>query len=433
METKLKQIADKAKSNPQERFTSLIHLINDEMLITSFYELKAKKAAGVDRVTKAMYQEHLEENIADLLRRMKANQYKPQPVKRVYIPKTGNKSKRPLGIPALEDKLVQIAISKILSAIYEKDFLANSYGFRPNRGCHDALRALHEILSRKKANFIVDADITAFFDRVDHKWMMRCLEVRIRDTKLLRLIARILKAGIMEDNQYHASPEGTPQGGNLSPLLANIYLHYALDLWFEKVVKKHLKGECYMVRYADDFVCAFQDWKEAHKVYAALEKRLSKFSLEISQEKSKILEFGKYAAENRQKVGKGKPETFDFLGFTHYCSIDHNGKFRVKRKTSRKKFRNSLQRVNEWAKRNRNVRAVALLKSLKAKLIGYYRYYGITDNIQMVRKFYHRVRQIIHYWLNRRSQRKSYNWENFDMLWDKMRMPTPKIYISIFS
>lgn len=321
--------------------------------------------------------------------------------------------------------------TNILGAIYEEDFLVSSLGFRPNRSCHDALRVLGETISRRKTNFIVDADIKAFFDKVDHKWMMRCLEVRIKDTKLLRLIARILKAGILEDNKYYASVEGTPQGGNLSPLLANIYLHYVLDLWFEKVVKKSLKGECYMVRYADDFVCTFQDWREAHKFYASLEKRLSKFGLEIASEKSKILEFGKFATENRKRVGKGKPETFDFLGFTHYCSIGRNGRYRVKRKTSRKKYRNSLQRVNEWAKQNRNVRAVKLLESLKVKLIGYYRYYGITDNIQMMRKFYHRVKQIIYYWLNRRSQRRSYRWENFDMLWKKMHIPDPKIYISV--
>lgn len=433
MRTKLRQIAEKARSKPQEQFTSLMHLIDEDMLISSFHEIKPGKATGVDRVTKEAYQESLQENIADLLGRMKANRYKPQPVKRVYIPKAGSNVKRPLGIPALEDKLVQIAISKILEAIYEQDFLECSFGFRPNRSCHNAIRALDKVISKGKVNFIVDADIKAFFDRVDHKWMMRCLEVRIKDPNLLRLIARILKAGIMEDNKYYASTEGTPQGGNLSPLLANIYLHYVLDLWFEKIVKKNLKGECYMVRYADDFVCAFQDWREAHKFYANLEKRLHKFGLEVSKEKSKILEFGKFAVENRKKVGKGKPETFDFLGFTHYCSIGRNGRFRVKRKTSRKKYRNSLRRVSEWAKQNRNVRAVETLESLKAKLIGYYRYYSITDNIQMMRKFYHRVKQIIHYWLNRRSQRKSYKWENFNMLWKKMQIPEPKIYINIFA
>lgn len=432
METKLARIAQVAKERPKEQFTSLAHLINVEMLLKCHHELKGNKASGIDEVTKAEYEENLLENINRLHESLRKMAYKPQAVRRVYIPKPGSSKKRPLGIPAYEDKIVQLAVSKILTAIYEQDFLDSSYGFRPGRSCHDALRKLNDIIMTKKTNWIVDADISGFFDHVDHGWMMRCLEVRIKDSKLLRIIARMLKAGIMEEGEFKAPQEGTPQGGIVSPVLANIYLHYVLDLWFEKVVRKQCKGSAHMVRYADDFVCCFQYEFEAKNFYQALIKRLEKFNLNIAPEKSKIIEFGLFATRNAKKQGKNKPDTFDFLGFTHYCGKSRNGKFRVKRKTSRKKFKGALYRMKQWIKANRTTPISILLEQMKPKLIGHYRYYGITDNGPMLYQYWYEVTKLLFKWLNRRSQRNSYTWEKFLLLLKAKPLPTPKIYVSIF-
>lgn len=295
MNTKLQRIADIAKENPKEKFSALIHHINKEMLMQCHKELKGNKATGVDGITKLQYEENLEENIDDLLARMKRFNYRPKPSKRVYIPKSGSHKKRPLGIPSYEDKLVQLAFNKVITAIYEQDFLDCSYGFRPGRNCHDTLKQLDTYLSRRKVNYVVDADIKGFFDNVDHEWLMKFLAHRISDKNLLRYIKRFLKSGIMEDGSFHKSYEGTPQGGVISPTLANIYLHYALDLWFEIVVKKQCRGEAYMVRYADDFVCCFQYEDEAKAFYNALGIRLAKFNLELAEEKSNIIFFGKEA------------------------------------------------------------------------------------------------------------------------------------------
>lgn len=432
METKLARIAQVAKERPKERFTSLAHLINVDMLLQCHHELKGNKASGIDEVTEVKYEENISENIKSLHESLRKMTYKPQAVRRVYIPKPGSNKKRPLGIPAYEDKIVQLAVSKILTAIYEQDFLNSSYGFRPGRGCHDALRKLNDILMKKKTNWLVDADISGFFDHVDHSWMIQCLEVRITDSSLLRLISRMLKAGIMEEGEFKPSQEGTPQGGNVSPVLGNIYLHYVLDLWFEKVVRKQCKGSAYMVRYADDFVCCFQDEFEAKDFYLALIKRLDKFNLNIAPEKSKIIEFGLFASRNVRKQGKDKPDTFDFLGFTHYCGKSRNGKFRVKRKTSRKKFKGALYRMKQWIKANRTTPVSILLEQIKPKLIGYCRYYGITDNGPMIHQYWYEVTKLLFKWLNRRSQRNSYTREKFMMLLKTKPLPTPKIYASVF-
>lgn len=303
MSTKLDRIAEIAKERPNEKFTSLMHLINKEMLIECHKELKAKKASGVDNMTKLEYEANLETNIEDLLKRMKSLKYRPKPVKRVYIPKAGSSKKRPLGIPSYEDKIVQLAINKILQAIYEQDYVDSSFGFRPSRSCHDAIKILDVYLSSKNINYVVDADIKGFFDNVDHKWMMKFLEHRISDRNLLRYIGRFLNAGIIENGCFYKAYEGTPQGGIISPSLSNIYLHYVLDLWFEKVVRKWCKGEAYIVRYADDFVCCFQYESEAKAFYEALKKRLAKFSLEIAEDKTKIINFGKKAYYDH-KFGK---------------------------------------------------------------------------------------------------------------------------------
>lgn len=338
---------------------------------------------------------------------------------------------RPLGIPAYEDKLVQVMLSKILNGIYEQDFLDCSFGFRPGRSCHDALKVLGYIIERKKISYIVDADIKGFFDHVNHDWLMKFIELRIADPNVYRLIARFLKAGVIENSTIHETVEGTPQGGNISPILANIYLHYALDLWFERIVKKRCRGDAYMVRYADDFVCCFQCREEAELFYRELILRLSKFNLEIEQSKSKIIAFGRFADENCKRTG-GKPETFNFLGFTHYCGKSKSGKFRVKRQTSSKKFRTSVKKCKMWLRDNLTTPVKTIMQKLNIKLKGYYRYYGITDNYNKLSEYRYIVRRMLFKMLNRRSQKKSFNWDKYEIFLRKCPLATPKTYVNIF-
>lgn len=432
MSTKLARIAEIARERPEEKFTTLAHLLDEEMLKQCHAELKKGKALGIDHVSKEEYETNLDANIADLVARLKRKAYRPQPVRRTYIPKAGTDQKRPLGIPAYEDKIVQAGLSKILNAIYEADFLDCSWGFRPNRSCHDALKVLNYIIETKKVSYIVDADIKGFFDNVDHEWLMKFLGHRINDPSIHRLIRRILKVGYMEEGRKYKTESGTPQGGVISPILANVYLHYVLDLWFQKIIKVKSRGEAYLVRSADDFVCCFQYKEDAENFYHELQVRLGKFNLSIATEKTKIIEFGRFAAENRAKKGKGKPDTFDFLGFTHYCSKSKAGKFRVKRKTSRKKFKAKLAKMKEWIKGSRTTSVWELVDKLREKLLGHYQYYGITDNIRMLSNYQYEVNRLLFKWLNRRSQRKSFTWEKFNLFLRKCKFPRPKIYVNIY-
>jgi RNA-directed DNA polymerase len=427
METKLARIAEIAKERPKEKFTSLMHLINEEMLRECHKGLDSGKATGVDEQTKEEYGRDLEANIKGLIERMKRWQYRPQPVRRVYIPKAGSDKKRPLGIPAYEDKLVQLALSKILTPIYEADFLPCSFGYRPGRGCHDALKVLNIYLEKRRTNYVVDVDIRGFFDNVDHRWVIKFLEHRIKDPGVIRLVTRMLKAGIMEEAKVIETTQGTPQGGVISPLISNIYLHYVLDLWFYGVVRKACKGQAYMVRYADDFNCCFEYQEDAERFYEELKERLAKFNLEIAQEKSRILPFGK----NTPKDGD-KPGTFDFLGFTHYCSTSNKGKFRVKRKTAKTKYRAKLTEYNQWLKQNRNLPVKVLMSKLDEKLTGYYKYYCITDNGYAVDKLTDEIKRLLYKWLNRRSQRKSFNWAKFIKFMTLYPIPRGRVLVNIY-
>jgi RNA-directed DNA polymerase len=432
METKLTRIAELAKSQPNMKFTSLVHLLNEDSLKQCHHELPNKKATGIHGTTKEMYAESLEENIRELVGRLKQKSYRPVPVRRMYIPKVGTNKKRPLGIPEHEDKIVQKAITKILNSIYENDFLDCSFGFRPNRNCHDALKILNYYIEKKYINYVVDADIKGFFDNVDHKWMIEFLGHRINDPNLLRILNRFLKGGYMEEGKKYKTETGTPQGGVVSPILANVYLHYVLDLWFEKKVRKECKGQAYIVRYADDFVCCFQLRSDAERFYSELKDRLKKFNLEIAEDKTKIIPFGRFAQENSKKEGNGKPQTFDFLGFTHFCSKTQNGKFRVKRKTSRKKFNAKLKQSKEWLKANRHKSTQIIMDRFTRSLKGYYNYYCITDNTRHVSNFKYRIRRLIFKWLNKRSQKKSFNWEKYAMFLIKFPLPEPRVKVNIY-
>ncbi len=431
MITELARITDIAKAKPKECFTSLAHLIDETSLKVCSMEMDGKKATGVDKVTKEEYENNLDANVADLVARMKRQAYKPQAVRRVYIPKPGTDKQRPLGIPAYEDKLAQAALTKILNAIYEVDFLDCSYGFRPGRGCHDALKALNRIIEQGSVNYIVDADIKGFFNHVDHEWLLKFLRLRIADPNILRLISRFLKAGVVDAGIKYDTPEGTPQGGVVSPVLGNIYLHYALDLWFYLVVRKNCRGQAYMVRYCDDFVCCFQYEDDARVFYQALIPRLAKFNLDLADEKTRIIAFGRKAEGAKQ--GGGKPDTFDFLGFTHYCGKGRKEQFRVKRKTSVKKFRASLLRCKKWLKQNRTLPAAELMDKMKVKMIGHYRYYGITDNSRTLKLFYDESMKLLFKWLNRRSQRRSFSFDKFKLFLVKYPLPNPKIYVNIYN
>jgi len=429
METKLARIAEIAKREPKERFTSLYHLLNVELLRKAHEKLDPKKATGVDRVTKEEYEQKLESNLLDLVERLKRKGYRPQPARRTYIPKD-EKGKRPLGIPAHEDKIVQSALNKVLQPIYEQDFMSFSYGFRPKRSCHDALWELDHILHRKPINWVVDADIKGFFNHVNHEWMMKFLELRIGDPNILRLIRRMLKAGVEEKGNLEPTEEGTPQGSIISPLLANVYLHYALDLWFEKRIKRHSQGEAYIIRYADDFVCCFQYEEDARSFYQALRERLAEFGLSIAEDKTKIIRFGKQAEDWHESNGGGKPGTFTFLGFTHYCSRSRKGKFQAKRKTSMKKYRSKIKDFKGWMKTHRHDKLEETVKTIRQKLRGHYQYYGMTHNFQSMAKFKQEIMKILFKWLNRRSQKKSFTKEQFFQFLKRNPLPEPKIYHS---
>ena len=396
-------------------------------------QMDKNKASGVDKVTKEEYERDLEANLVNLVNRMKSGSYKPNPTRRAYIPKDNGKM-RPLGISCYEDKLVENAVGQILTIIYEPKFYNDNFGFRPNRNCHQAVREVIEMVQYRKINYVVEADIKGFFDNVNHEWLMRMLERDIADRKFLDIVSKFLQAGIMEDGKYIDSESGTPQGNGASPILANIFLHYVLDMWFNKVVKRRCQGECYLIRYCDDFVCCFQNKKEAEEFYRSLSGRFEKFGLELAMDKTKILEFGRFARENRIKRGEGKPETFDFLGFTFYCGMNAmKSYFRCRVKTSKKKFRSKINAMKEWIKNHRTMPLEELFKKLNLKLKGHYNYYGVTDNTREVKNYLEQTKYLLFKWLNRRSQKISYDWSSFsEGLLKTFPLAEPTIKVSLF-
>jgi len=425
--TKLALISRRARQDSKFQFTSLAHLLNVEFLRECYGSLGREKATGIDGKSWHEYGKKLDDNLEDLVQRLKAKWYKPLPSRRIYIPKTNNKEYRPLGLPAIEDKIVQKAIAVILESIYEADFMDFSYGFRPKRSCHQALKSINDTIMFKPVNYVIEADIKGYFDNVSHSWMMKFLEVRIRDSSLLLLIRRFLKAGYMESGKLIRSEQGTPQGGNLSPILANIYLHYVLDLWFAKRVKPNVNGQCCLVRYADDFICMVQYRQSAVEIERMLRERFAKFGLTLHTEKTRTISFGRFERDNACRQNR-RPNTFDFLGFIHYCGHSRKGKFLLGRKTSRKKFVRACKSINDWLREIRSVISIKeIWKILSSKLRGHYNYYGVSGNSRMISKFGYLTMRLLKRWLNHRSQRKSFSWKQLNEYLKHYGLPVPKI------
>ncbi|MGV1009515.1 MAG: group II intron reverse transcriptase/maturase [Dermatophilaceae bacterium] len=405
----LGRVREVARRDKDARFTALLHHVSRGRLRAAYWAIRPQAAPGVDGVTWAEYGQDLEEHLQDLHARVQAGRYRAKPSRRVYIPKADGRQ-RPLGIASLEDKIVQRAVVEVLNAVYEVDFRGFSYGFRPGRGPHHALDALAVAISRKKVNWVLDADIRDFFGQLDHAWLRKFLEHRIADKRVLRLIDKWLAAGVIEDGQWTAGEEGSPQGASVSPLLANVYLHYVYDLWVDWWRRQHARGEVITVRFADDFIVGFEDEEDARRFLDELRERFAKFGLELHPDKTRLIEFGRHAARRRQARGLGKPETFDFLGFTHICARSRSGWFWLKRITISKRMRAKLREVNDQLKRRRHQPIPVQGQWLRSVLQGHVAYYAVPGNTDAVSAFRYHVTQHWFKALRRRSQRTRINW-----------------------
>jgi group II intron reverse transcriptase/maturase len=421
----LERIRKVAKERKKEKFISLFHHISAELLEEAFHELKADAAPGVDRLTWKDYEANLERNLGDLHDRVHRGAYRALPSRRVYIPKPDGRQ-RPLAVAALEDKIVQRAVVALLNAIYEEDFLGISYGFRLGRGTHDALDALCVGIHSKKVSFILDADIRSFFDEINQEWLVRFLEHRIGDRRIIRLIRKWLKAGVMEDGVVTVSDRGTGQGSVISPLLANIYLHYTLDLWAVRWRQREATGDMIFVRYADDFIVGFQHESDARRFLDEMRERLGKFALTLHPEKTRLIEFGRFAAERRQRRGLGKPETFNFLGFTFICGKTRAGKFQIKRRTRRDRMRAKLKMIKEEMWRRMHQPIPAQGKWLARVVRGYFNYHAVPTNAHALHVFRHHIADLWRRTLRRRSQKDRMTWDRMTQLVDDW-LPKPII------
>jgi group II intron reverse transcriptase/maturase len=414
-----------AKERKQERFTALLHHLSAGLLHDSFYALRRQASPGVDGMTWQEYETGIENRIADLYRRIHRGTYRAQPSRRVYIPKADGKQ-RPLGVAALEDKIVQQAVVTILNQIYEEDFKGFSYGFRPGRSPHQALDALSVAIQEKRVNWVLDADIRDFFGTLSHEWTLKFVEHRVADNRILRLIQKWLKAGVSEDGQWSETKVGTPQGAVVSPLLANIYLHYVFDLWVEVWRKKVATGTVVVVRYADDLVLGFENRTDAEQFLKEFQERLAKFGLELHPDKTRLIEFGRHAARNRKRHGKGKPETFTFLGFTHYCGQVRTGRFIVWRITAKKRMVAKLNAIKAELRRRKHDRSSAVGAWLRRVVMGYYQYHAVPGNMDQLRIFTYRVRWLWRGILVRRSQRAAVRWDRLNPFLDRW-IPVPRL------
>jgi RNA-directed DNA polymerase len=425
MVTDINRIAELAKEDPKRQFSSIAHLITAEKLEAAFRSLRKDASAGIDGVTYEQYEANVEENVRQLHQRLKDGKYRAQPLRRVYIPKEDGKQ-RPISIPALEDKLVQKVVVDLLNAIYEQDFLNCSYGFRPGRGQHQALDEVGRVLCTRPIGWVLEIDIRAYFDSIVRPTLIEMIERRVNDGSVLRLIQKWIRVGAIDGGKLLVSETGTGQGQPISPLLANIYLHDALDQWFEEVVKPRLKGEAYEIRFADDAILCFQHKEDAEKVLSVLPKRFEKYGLTLHPEKTRLIEFGRDAARNARRQGK-KPATFDFLGLTHICARSRKGKFTVHVKTVAKRLRRGLKAISDWCKEHRHEPVAEQQKTLNAKLRGHYQYYGRPTNYHSLWQFYRRIRCVWREWLSRRTRGRPLTWQRFAEILRQYPLLRPRI------
>jgi len=422
MENEMNRIRETSSKHLDEKIQTLMHFVNVRNLYEVHLQQMKNKAVGIDNVSKTEYHENLEENLKDLMTRMKKFGYHPKPTKRKYIPKLNGKL-RPLGILSYEDKLVQKVMADVLTNVYEPRFLSTSYGFRPNKSCHDVIKDINKNIMSNNINWVVEADIKGFFDNLSHEWLMKFLENDINDKNFLRYIKRFLIAGVMDDGTFFETDKGAIQGGNLSPVLANVYLHYVLDLWFEKVVKPRMKGKAFIFRYADDFLATFELEEDAKRFYSVLTKRLGKFELEVAPEKTRIIPFGR---------SSNSKETFDFLGFTFINGKTRNGYYKVAIITCATKLKSKRIVVKQWIKTQMHRPITELINMLNRKLVGHYRYYGINGNYKMMNKFRYFCIQRLFRALRRRGQKHKMNWEKFQKIMKFNPIAIPRIYVQIW-
>jgi group II intron reverse transcriptase/maturase len=428
MKTGLERIAVKAQQDTKLQFTSLAHHITKELIWDSLHHMPKDTSPGIDGVTRDMAAINFESWIGEMMNAIHRKSYKPPAVRRVWIPKPGKVEKRPIGVPAVADRALQRSTATVLSSIYEQDFLNCSFGGRPNIGAHNALATLNETISGKKVSWVLEADLKNFFGTLDHDWVIKFVQHRVGDPRIISLISRWLKAGVMEGREVHVSDTGTPQGGSISVLLSNIYLHYVLDLWFEKAIKPRLKGEAYLIRYIDDFVVCFQYRSDALRFGEVLKKRLRKFSLELEPNKTRLVEFGRFASRHAQQRGR-KLETIYFLGFTHFCTRNHKGNFMVGRKTEKSRFKRSVSKIQETLRKIRHWKIIDQVEKINQILRGHYNYYGMAGNLWALTKIYEITERYWRRMLSSRSQKSYITWEKFNEIKQIFPLERPKLSI----
>jgi len=426
----LLKVVERARRNPDVRFNSLAHLLDEEALGRAYDRLRKDAAVGVDGITKEEYGQHLEEHLRGLHERLKSIRYRHQPIRRVHIPKANGKT-RPIGISSLEDKIVQGALREVLEAVYEQDFLECSYGFRPGRSAHDALRAVNRLVSRGGITVILEADIQAFFDSIDRTWLLELLQVRVADPPLLRLLGKCLHVGVLDGEEFSKPDEGTAQGSIISPMFGNVYLHYVLDLWFERDIRPRLKGHARLIRYADDFVMGFERQDDAERVLAVLHKRMAKYGLTLHPDKTRLIPF---ARPRRGESGRSGAGTFDFLGFTHYWRKSLRGSWQPGMKTRRSKVQRFLHDLGEWCRGHRHQTLKDQHDALSRRLRGHFQYFGVNGNARSLAEVHHHTERTWLKWLRRRSQRgRRLTWERFGAYLQAHPLPLPRITVQIWA
>ncbi len=430
METELERIAVKARCEPKLRFTSLAHHVTRERVEKNLNRIPNRSAPGSDGVTVAEAKKDFDQWIGPMLRSMHTQGYPAPPIRRVYIPKPGKQEKRPLGVPCVNDRALQRSVAEVLSAIYEQDFLSCSFGGRTGLGAHHALSTLNEVIAGKKVGWVLEADLKNFFGSLNHGWLLQFVEHRVGDPRLISLIRRWLKAGILEEGEISPNEEGTPQGGSISVLLSNLYLHYVLDLWFEQVVKPRLRGEAYLARYIDDFVVCFQYREDAIRFQDVLRKRLAKFSLTLEPTKTKLVEFGRFADRHAAKKGRKRPETIYFLGFTLYCTRNRKGNFKVGFRTEKSRLRRSMTHLSDLMRRMRHLPIREQVINLNRVLRGHYGYYGIAGNFSGLHKVHHFVERYWRKMLNHRNREGRVTWEVFHKIKTCFPLQRPRLKLS---